>query len=199
MHASTKGIGLKTASALLNHFGTVETMYERLGLPSIIQSLHNDEQTALLDAMEGKDGDSSSSSSRQSTTTTTSPAMDINSAVILDDDDGDGDVAGSSVDTRAVDALFARINAVAALNKKVNKKTPKSKKKGGLVSEEEDEGGVFLVEVTEEQRLVASALAQLEISLQGVCASVSFVLVSKIFLCMLLFDTVSTCSDYLFA
>jgi 5'-3' exonuclease len=135
---NTKGIGLKTASALLNHFGTVEAMYERLGLPSILQSLLQvDEQTAQLHAIEGNDGDfaipSSSTSFRQSKTT---PTNDMETKVTVNDGDRDGDgdmLEVSNVDTRAIDALFARINAASALTKKTNKKTTKSKKKDGIL------------------------------------------------------------------
>ena len=159
-------------------------MYERLGLTSILQSLHIEEHpqpAAMLRTVEGcKGGKSSSSSSsslsRQSTTTTTTQTNDANTIDVNENGTMDGDDAPeASVDARMIDALFARITASAALLKKsITKKTAKSKKKGGiaqgqgLVFEEEDEGGMLLVEVSEEQQRVALALAELEISLQGV-------------------------------
>jgi len=206
---NTKGIGLKTASALLNHFGTVEAMYERLGLPSILQSLPQvDEQTAQLHAIEGNDGDlaipssssSSSTSFRQSKTVVTTPTNDMETKETVNDGDRDGDGDGdllevSNVDTRAIDALFARINAASALTKKTNKKTSKSKKKDGILQpEEEDEGGMLLVEVSEEQRLVALALAELEISLQGVCTCHRIIFYAFV---SVVFDSLFTCSDCL--
>ena len=192
LRLSTKGIGPKTASALLKHFGTVDAMYERLGLPTILQSLQVDEQTTLFHAVECKNSDvavpSSSTPSRQSTTVVTTPMNDIN-------DDGNGDVLEASIDARAIDALFARIKAASALTKKANKKTPKNKKKDGILSEEEDEGGgMLLMEVSEEQRLVALALAELEISLQGVGVYVTVCLHIIVFISVdVVSDTLLTC------
>ena len=166
-------------------------MYDRLGLPTILQSLQVDEQTTLLRAVDGKNSDvavpSSSTPSRQSTTVVTTPINDIN-------DDGNGDVLEASIDARAIDALFARIKAASALTKKANKKTPKNKKKDGILSEEEDEGGMLLVEVSEEQRLVAMALAELEISLQGVGVYVTVCLHIIVFISVdVVSDTLLTC------
>ena len=156
-------------------------MYERLGLPSLLQSLHKTTATA---------------------TTTTDAATTIhqdepstNHRVDHDHDGGssiNSDVLDAgSVDAQLIDALFARITAAAtaataASKKKTSKKTSKNGKseRDNLVQEKEDEGGMLLVGlpvvedinidivVSEEQQRVALALAELEISLQGVSVSI---------------------------